>query len=89
MALSLQQQTQLPGGSQVHGAEIKLVDMYQGQDFLKYVLFSLAWIMWLTSYRFSEWNFFTAPDPTHGSVQFQSREDAVAKKLALERKIKI
>jgi len=30
----------------------------------------------------TKWDFFTAPDPTHGLVNFQSKEDAVKKKLA-------
>ncbi|KAJ7584612.1 concanavalin A-like lectin/glucanase domain-containing protein [Mycena floridula] len=30
-----------------------------------------------------QWNFFSAVDPTHGSVNYQTREDAIAKGLAV------
>ena len=34
------------------------------------------------SFAPSEWDFFTADDPTHGSVNFQNRDDAVKQGLA-------
>jgi hypothetical protein len=30
----------------------------------------------------SQWDFFTAPDPTHGAIQYQSKEDSFKKGLA-------
>jgi len=30
----------------------------------------------------SQWDFFSAPDPTHGSVNYQNRANAVKKNLA-------
>ncbi|KAL0953874.1 hypothetical protein HGRIS_005048 [Hohenbuehelia grisea] len=47
-------------------SKYNLVDLYQGKDFLNE----------------TQWDYFTAPDPTHGTVQYQSLPDAVAKKLA-------
>jgi len=35
---------------------------------------------------YSEWEFFAHPDPTHGNVNFQTKEDAMRKKLAYVRK---
>lgn len=30
----------------------------------------------------SQWDFFSAPDPTHGNVNFQDRDNAIKKNLA-------
>lgn len=30
----------------------------------------------------SDWDFFSDPDPTHGSVNFQTKDQAIAKNLA-------
>lgn len=31
----------------------------------------------------SDWDFFSEADPTHGSVNFQTKENAIQKKLAV------
>lgn len=37
----------------------------------------------LQSYIVSEWDFFTDPDPTHGNVQYVSKQEAITSGLAL------
>jgi hypothetical protein len=34
----------------------------------------------------SDWEFFSAPDPTHGNVNYQTRADAIKKGLAYVQK---
>jgi hypothetical protein len=65
-----------------------LQDMYQGKSFLKYVSFFHKSVLGRRPFNsiFSDWDFFTAEDPTHGSVRYRNRADATAKGLAFVQK---
>ena len=58
-----------------------LQDMYTGQSFLKRVSQSRQSDIANLCF-FSDWDFFSDPDPTHGSVNFQTKDKAIAKNLA-------
>jgi len=56
---------------------------YEGKDFLKYVFrLSLVYVS-VDQCVVSYWNFETGSDPTHGSVTYQSRSQAITKGLAV------
>jgi len=59
----------------------KLKDLYKGQDFLEWV-FPLVFKSSDSLVSTSQWDFFTAEDPTHGNVNFQARDAAIKKNLA-------
>jgi len=58
-----------------------LKDIYQGYLFLMFVHRVSRSYTLITS-TLSGWDFFTEADPTHGNVNYQSKEDAIAKGLA-------
>lgn len=56
--------------------KFRLQHRHKGNTFFKYAearLFSLSPVL---SYSGSEWNFFSNPDPTHGNVAYQTRENS-------------
>jgi hypothetical protein len=63
------------------GSPFKLEDLYRGDSFLKYVHHSYRFSVVLTRAS-SDWDFFSAEDPTHGLVNYQTRANAIKKKLA-------
>ena len=58
-----------------------LVDKYAGKNFFEYVFFSLMFNL-STKNLFSDWDFFTAADPTHGNVQYVGKDEALGSGLA-------
>jgi len=60
-----------------------LQDFYQGQSFFEYVILPFfAGVMVDWGLFGSNFDFFSDADPTNGLVNYQTREDAIAKKLA-------
>lgn len=71
-----------PRNSTYGGQVYKMKDFYQGQSFLESVSIFLDLFIHPDLSVFSEWDFFTDGDPSHGNVKFQARDDAIKKKLA-------
>jgi hypothetical protein len=71
-----------PRHSTNEGQVYELKDLYKGQNFLECVFLCLVLWSFDSLVSTSEWDFFTAEDPTHGNVNFQARDAAIRKNLA-------
>jgi len=56
--------------------KFRLQHRHKGNTFFKYVEARLFFLFSVLSYSGSEWNFFSNPDPTHGNVAYQTRENS-------------
>lgn len=54
----------------------QLQHSYEGDGFFECAEGRLFFLSPVLSYHCSDWNFFSGPDPTHGNVAYQTRENS-------------
>ena len=68
--------TGCPHKNGTKSSKYKLQRKHQGDSFFECVNAGSFFLSPALSYSHSEWDFFSQPDPTHGNVAYQTREDS-------------